>query len=70
VLWPGLPVLWPGLLTRPHGLIGRHAVSGSQDRTVTVWDAQTSQELLTLKGHTSSVNERLWLPTAAWYDVH
>jgi WD40 repeat protein len=30
-------------------------VSGSGDKTVKVWDAQTGQETLTLKGHTSPV---------------
>src|SRR5262249_59552512 len=31
---------------------GRRLASGSQDGTVKVWDAQTGQETLILKGHT------------------
>src|SRR5207248_1006633 len=31
---------------------GKRIVSGSDDETVKVWDAQTGQETLTLKGHT------------------
>src|SRR5207253_411209 len=34
---------------------GNRIVSGSQDGTVKVWDAQTGQETLTLKGHTGGV---------------
>jgi WD40 repeat protein len=30
-------------------------VSGSGDRTVKVWDAETGRELLTLQGHTNTV---------------
>ena len=33
----------------------RRIVSGSEDRTAKVWDAETGQELLSLKGHTSCV---------------
>ena len=31
---------------------GKRLASGSADRTVKVWDAETGQETLTLKGHT------------------
>src|SRR5262249_34326222 len=31
---------------------GKRVLSGSHDKTVKVWDAQTGQELLSLKGHT------------------
>ena len=31
---------------------GKRIVSGSCDKTVKVWDAQTGQEALSLKGHT------------------
>jgi WD40 repeat protein len=34
---------------------GKRLVSGSQDKTVKMWDAQTGREILTLKGHTDSV---------------
>ena len=37
---------------------GKRLASASEDGTVKVWDAQTGQELLTLKGHTSSGLER------------
>jgi WD40 repeat protein len=30
---------------------GKRIVSGSSDNTLKVWDAQTGQETLTLKGH-------------------
>ena len=35
---------------------GRRIVSGSEDKTLKVWDAETGQERLTLKGH----NGRVW----------
>ena len=35
---------------------GKRIVSGSQDNTVKVWDADKGTELLTLKGHTNWVN--------------
>src|SRR5207249_1024668 len=35
---------------------GERIVSGSEDKTVTVWDAHTGQEIRTLKGH----NGRVW----------
>ena len=34
---------------------GKRIASGSEDKTVKVWDAATGQEILTLKGHTSDV---------------
>jgi WD40 repeat protein len=34
---------------------GRRIVSGGEDRTVKVWDAQTGQDLLALQGHTGWV---------------
>jgi WD40 repeat protein len=34
---------------------GQRLVTGSDDNTAKVWDAKTGTELLTLKGHTSSV---------------
>jgi tetratricopeptide (TPR) repeat protein len=34
---------------------GKRIVSGSQDRTVRVWDTASGQELLSLKGHTQPV---------------
>ncbi len=35
---------------------GNQIISGSEDETIKVWDAQTGQCLLTLKGHSSFVN--------------
>ena len=34
---------------------GKRLASGSADKTVKVWEVQTGQEALTLKGHTSGV---------------
>jgi WD40 repeat protein len=34
---------------------GKRVVSGSNDRTVKVWDARTGREELTLTGHTDAV---------------
>ena len=34
---------------------GKRIASGSDDGTVRIWDAESGQELLQLKGHTSSV---------------
>ena len=34
---------------------GKRIVSGSYDNTLKVWDAQTGQETLTLKGHSEAV---------------
>ena len=34
---------------------GRRIVSGSNDRTVKVWDAATGDEVLTLRGHTGFI---------------
>ena len=35
---------------------GKRLASASNDKTLKLWDAATGQELLTLKGHTGSVN--------------
>src|SRR5260370_12065072 len=34
---------------------GKRLASGSEDKTVKVWDADTGKEVLTLKGHTNRV---------------
>jgi WD40 repeat protein len=34
---------------------GKRLASASNDRTVKVWEAQTGQEVLTLKGHAGAV---------------
>ena len=41
---------------------GRRIVSGSDDKTVKVWDAATGQETLTLKGHTGEVHSVAFSP--------
>jgi len=43
-------------------LDGKRIVSGSFDNTLKVWDAQTGQETLTLKGHSSYVNSVSFSP--------
>jgi WD40 repeat protein len=34
---------------------GTRVITGSEDRTVKLWDTKTGAEVLTLKGHTESV---------------
>ena len=34
---------------------GKRILSGSQDETLKLWDAETGQETLTLKGHSGAV---------------
>jgi WD40 repeat protein len=41
---------------------GKRLASASEDKTVKVWDAQTGQELLTLKGHDGQVNSVAFSP--------
>src|SRR5262249_11765893 len=41
---------------------GRRIASGSQDRTVKVWDAQSGQEALTLQGRTGPVGSVCFSP--------
>jgi WD40 repeat protein len=41
---------------------GKRIVSGSQDNTVKVWDANKGQEILSFKGHTSAVDSVVWSP--------
>ena len=41
---------------------GKRLVSGSSDKTVKVWDAQTGQEALSLTGHTGPVHSVAFSP--------
>ena len=41
---------------------GKRIVSGSLDKTVKVWDADTGQEVLSLKGHTDRVTSVAYQP--------
>jgi hypothetical protein len=41
---------------------GKRLVSGSQDHTLKVWDAQTGQQTLSLKGHTGGVTSVAFSP--------
>ena len=44
---------------------GKRIVSGTNARTLKVWDAQTGQETLTLKGHSGSVTSVSFSPPGA-----
>jgi len=39
---------------------GRQILTGSDDGTAKIWDAQTGQEIGTISGHTASVNSVLF----------
>ncbi len=41
---------------------GKRIVSGSEDKTLKVWDAQTGRETLTLKGHSDAVTSVSFSP--------
>jgi WD40 repeat protein len=41
---------------------GKRLASGSEDRTVKLWDAATGQELAALKGHGDLVNSVVFSP--------
>ena len=41
---------------------GRHIVSGSLDKTIRLWDAQTGGQVGNLQGHTGSVNSVAFSP--------
>jgi eukaryotic-like serine/threonine-protein kinase len=41
---------------------GKRLVSGGLDNTVKVWDAQTGQEILTIKSHTDAVSSVAFSP--------
>src|SRR2546423_461098 len=43
-------------------LDGKRIASGSEDRTIRVWDAQTGKEQLSLKGHTDIVRSVCFSP--------
>ena len=47
-------------------LDGKRIVSGSFDNTLKVWDAQTGQETLTLKGHSDTVWSVSFSPDGKW----
>jgi WD40 repeat protein len=54
---------------------GKRLATGSEDRTVKVWDAASGKELLTLRGHTEQVTSVAWSPdgqrlsTGSWDDT-
>lgn len=41
---------------------GKRILTGSQDRTARLWDAEKGTELITLKGHTHVVNDAQFSP--------
>ena len=45
---------------------GTRVITGSEDRTVRVWDATSGAEVLTLKGHAGAVNSVAISPDGAW----
>jgi len=41
---------------------GRHIASGSDDKTVQIWEATTGNHALTYRGHMDPVNAVSWSP--------
>ncbi len=41
---------------------GTRVVSGSEDKTVRLWDAKTGKQLLVLRGHTDAVSSVAFSP--------
>src|SRR5436305_13236043 len=41
---------------------GSMLASGSEDKTIRLWDGQTGQVVRTLQGHTQQVNSLAWSP--------
>ncbi|PVG04921.1 WD40 repeat-like protein [Serendipita vermifera] len=65
--WPGPPLEWRGhtgaILSISFSSDGRRIVSGSQDCTIRLWDAETGQQLgEPLQGHTNAVISVAFVP--------
>src|SRR5258708_6137180 len=65
--WPGPPLQWIGhseaVLRTSYSPNGRHIVSGSDDNTIRIWDAETGAAVgEPLTGHTYWVNSVAYAP--------
>ena len=45
---------------------GSKIVSGSEDRTVLIWDAASGEQLCSLKAHSDYVRAVTWSPCGQW----
>ena len=45
---------------------GSRIVTGGDDRIARVWDAETGEEVLSIRGHTASIRTLAWSPDGQW----
>jgi WD40 repeat protein/serine/threonine protein kinase/DNA-binding XRE family transcriptional regulator len=67
-IWDALPMA-PTLSGTQEGILwaswspdGKRIATTALDRTAVIWDTQTGEQLLTLVGHTSDVQDAFWSP--------